>query len=85
MGLKWPVLIYLRLARKREMESREDEAKRGDDRLHPIVPRLDSTRGISPSREIVANSSQILPVICGNIIISPLLGPKICRPLSALG
>ena len=43
MGLKWPVLIYLRLARKREMESREDEAKRGDDRLHPIVPRLDST------------------------------------------
>lgn len=44
MGLKWPVLIYLRLARKREMESREDEAKRGDDRLHPIVPRLDSIR-----------------------------------------
>lgn len=26
------------------------------------------------------NSSQLLPVICDNIIISPLLGPKRCRP-----
>lgn len=29
---------------------------------------------------IVVNSSQLLPVICDNIIISPLLGPKRCRP-----
>ena len=62
MGLKWPVLIYLRLARKREMESREDEAKRGDDRLHPIVPRLDS-RNIAESR----NRCEFVADFTGNL------------------
>lgn len=79
MGLKWSVLIYLRLARKREMESRDREEGTIGFEVTADSAGRDSTRGIVESR-IVANSSQILPVICGNIIISPLLSPKICRP-----
>lgn len=42
--------------------------------------RRDRLRPRSESRIAVVNSSQLLPVICDNIIISPLLGPKRCRP-----